>query len=406
MPIAIRKTEPFKIIVLLCLLFSTGPFFTSCGSGGTPSPAKDISRIQHVVFVIKENRTFDNYFGTYPGADGATTGITSNGDSIPLRPTPDSTPGESLCNSWDCSIFAMNSGRMNDFDLSEQGSLEAYTQATEATIPNYWAYARHFALADHYFTSVHGPSLPNYLYMVAAQSGGVINNGTGQPGVACNGEQFGEVTVLDAQGHTSEQAPCFDFPTLLDRLGEAGISWKYYATGGGAMNMLRNSEYWADDFAPSEQIITDAQTGNLSAMSWVFPGSADVDEHPPDSICKGENWTVQVLNAIMQGPDWNSTVVFITWDDFGGLYDHVAPPQIDQFGLGPRVPLLIISPFVKPGSISHTTYEHSSILKFVETRYHLRPLTARDQKASDMLDLFDFQQEPLFPLVLQPRQCP
>jgi phospholipase C len=212
--------------------------------------------------------------------------------------------------------------------------------------------------------------------------------------------------VLDAQGHTSEQAPCFDFPTLLDRLGEAGISWKYYATGGGAMNMLRNSEYWADDFAPSEQIITDAQTGNLSAMSWVFPGSADVDEHPPDSICKGENWTVQVLNAIMQGPDWNSTVVFITWDDFGGLYDHVAPPQIDQFGLGPRVPLLIISPFVKPGSISHTTYEHSSILKFVETRYHLRPLTARDQKASDMLDLFDFQQEPLFPLVLQPRQCP
>jgi phospholipase C len=300
----------------------------------------------------------------------------------------------------------MNGGKMNDFDLSAGGSLDAYTQATEATIPNYWAYARHFALADHYFTSIHGPSLPNYLCMVAAQSGGVIDNGTAQPGAACNGQQIGAVTVLDAQGHTRVQAPCFDFPSLPDRLEEARIRWRYYVTGGGSMNMLRNSEYWADDFVPNEQIITDAQTGNLPAMSWIFSDGADVSEHPPDSICRGENWTVQVLNAIMQGPDWNSTVVFVTWDDFGGLYDHVAPPQVDQFGLGPRVPLLIISPFVKPGSISHTTYEHSSILKFAETRYHLRPLTARDQNASDMHDLFDFQQAPLSPLILQPRQCP
>ena len=97
----------------------------------------------------------------------------------------------------------MNAGKMNDFDLSDGHTLEAYTQATETMIPHYWAYARHFALADHYFTSVHGPSLPNYLYMVGAQSGGVIDNGTGQPGTACNGEQFGAVTVLDAHGDTT-----------------------------------------------------------------------------------------------------------------------------------------------------------------------------------------------------------
>jgi phospholipase C len=300
----------------------------------------------------------------------------------------------------------MNGGKMNDFDLSSGGFLDAYTQATETMIPNYWTYARHFALADHYFTSIHGPSLPNYLYMVAAQSGGVIDNGSSQPGVACNGQQIGAVTVVDAQGHRSLQAPCFDFPSLPDRFEEAGIRWRYYVSGGGSMNMLRNSEYWADDFVPNEQIITDAQTGKLPAMSWIFSDGDDVSEHPPASICRGENWTVQVLNAIMQGPAWDSTVVFVTWDDFGGLYDHVAPPQIDRFGLGPRVPLLIISPFVKPGSISHTTYEHSSILKFAETRYHLRPLTARDRNASDMHDLFDFQQTPLPPLVLQPRQCP
>lgn len=401
----ICKAEPFRIVVCLCLFFAA-LCSTSCDSGGIPSPTKDLSRIQHIVFLIKENHTFDNYFGTFPGADGATTGTISNGDSIPLHSIPDSGGLGNLCNSWDCSILAMNGGLMNQFDLSEGGSLDAYTQATESNIPDYWAYARHFALADHYFTSIHGPSLPNYLYMVAAQSGGVIDNTTAQPGTDCNGEQVGAVTVLDAQGHRSAHAPCFDFPSLPDRLEEAGIRWRYYVAGGGAMNMLRNSEYWADDFAPSEQFIPDALTGNLPAMSWLFPDAADASEHPPSSICKGENWTVQVLNAIMQGPDWNSTVVFVTWDDFGGFYDHVAPPQFDQFGLGPRVPLLVISPYAKPGGIAHTTYEHSSILKFVETRYHLRPLTARDRNSSDMLDLFDFQQAPLPALVLQPRQCP
>jgi phospholipase C len=293
---------------------------------------------------------------------------------------------------------------MNRFDLIGSG-LAPFTQVNEQEIPNYWAYARHFALADRYFTSIHGPSLPNYLYMVAASSGGVIDNGTSQPGKACSGLEVGAVTVVDARGNTTTQAPCFDLPSLPDRLIQAGISWRYYVDGGGAMNLLRNSEYWQNDYAPNEQFIHDAQTGNLPAMSWLFADGADKSEEPPNSICQGENWTVQVLNAVMQGPDWNSTVVFVTWDDFGGFYDHVAPPQVDQFGLGPRVPLLIISPFVKPGSISHTVYEHSSILRFVETRYQLRPLTTRDRNANDMLDVFDFQQSPLPPLILQPRQC-
>jgi len=108
----------------------------------------------------------------------------------------------------------------------------------------------------------------------------------------------------------------------------------------------------------------------------------------------------------MQGPAWNSTAIFITYDDFGGFYDHAAPPQVDQFGLGPRVPLLIISPFAKISYVSHTVYEHSSILKFVETRYGLAPLTARDAGASDMLDSFDFNQTPQPPLILQTRECP
>jgi phospholipase C len=142
----------------------------------------------------------------------------------------------------------------------------------------------------------------------------------------------------------------------------------------------------------------------LPAVSWVLP-PGEKSEHPPNSVCQGENWTVEAVNAVMQGPDWSSTVIFITYDDFGGLYDHVPPPQIDQFGLGPRVPMLIISPFARRGYVSHTQYEHSSVLKFVEARYQLPSLTARDAGASDMLDSFDFSQtQP--PLILSERQCP
>jgi len=112
------------------------------------------------------------------------------------------------------------------------------------------------------------------------------------------------------------------------------------------------------------------------------------------------------MNTLMQGPVWNSTAVFIAWDDFGGFYDHVAPPVLDQLGLGPRVPLLIISPYAKAGYISHTVYEHSSILKFVEARYQFQPLALRDTVASDMQDSFDFTQSPQPPIILQPRNCP
>jgi len=156
---------------------------------------------------------------------------------------------------------------------------------------------------------------------------------------------------------------------------------------------------------PPAQFLADAKAGHLPAVSWLLPPTGE-SEHPPESVCEGENWSVNVLNAVMQGPDWNSTVVFVTWDDFGGLYDHLAPPQVDQFGLGPRVPLLIISPYAKRGYVSHTVYDHTTVLKFIETRYGLRALTSRDAAASNMLDSFDFEQAPQPPLLLQSRTCP
>lgn len=322
---------------------------------------------------------------------------------------PDADQGAYLCNGWDCSLQAMDGGKMDKFDMISGGTLDAYTQATQAEIPNYWAYARQFTLADHYFTSVHGPSLPNHLFAIGAQSGGAIDNGGNPgPGVECDGSSWGTITLIDANGNRSQGSRCFHFKTMPDSLEEAGIPWKYYAEGGGSISLIgsvRNSDLWTKNVTTPEQFLADAKSGNLPAVSWLLP-PGEYSEHPPASMCEGENWTVSVLNALMQGPEWNSTAVFVTWDDFGGYYDHVAPPQVDQFGLGPRVPLLIVSPYAKAGYVSQTVYDHTSVLKFIETRYGLPALTSRDATASNMLDSFDFTKAPQGPMVLQGRTCP
>jgi phospholipase C len=219
---------------------------------------------------------------------------------------------------------------------------------------------------------------------------------------------------MDELGKITPQYPCFDFQTLADRLEDRGISWKYYAPGQGqfgyafsilnAISHIRLTSLWNKHVVSTEEFVQDAISGKLPAVSWVV-GDVWVSEHPPLSVCAGENWTVEQLNAVMRGPDWNSTVVFLTWDDFGGFYDHVPPMVVDRLGFGPRVPLMIISPWAKRGYISHTPLEFSSVLKFVEMRFGLNPLTQRDALANDMFDSFDFNQSPLSALILPTRQC-
>jgi phospholipase C len=410
-----------SITLLASLLVGIAVLLGSPGQSREPERPPvppGLRRIRHIVFIIKENRTFDNYFGTFPGADGATAGTISTGEVIPLGHTPDKTPRD-IGHSWQNALTAIDAGKMDRFDRIPGGNVNgdylAYTQLTEADIPNYFAYARHFVLADHMFSSLTGPSFPNHLYTVGAQSGGAINNPQRTPNVwGCDSDDGATVAVLQADGTTAQEFPCFDFQTLADRLRAAGVTWKYYAPQKGepgyiwsaldAIAHIRLTALWEQHVVPDTQFVEDAAQGTLPAVSWLVTGRAS--EHPPDSTCVGENWTVQQLNAVMQGPQWSSTVVFITWDDFGGFYDHVPPPLVDQFGFGPRVPLLIISPFAKPGVIAHTVYEFSSLLKFVETRYRLTPLTERDQAANDLLESFDFDQPPLPPLLLEPHPCP
>jgi phospholipase C len=378
-----------------------------------------ISRIKHIVFLVKENRTFDNYFGTFPGVDGATSGTISTGDVIPLGQAPDRTPRD-ISHSFQSAVKAIDGGAMDQFDLIPGGNVNgdylSYTQYTENDMPNYFAYARTFVLGDAFFSSLTGPSFPNHLYTVGAQSGGAINNPTSGGVWGCDSPPNATVQIMEDDGTLTRAYPCFDFTTLADSLEAKGLTWKYYAPGQGqsgyiwsaldAIAHIRMTDLWTQHVVPTTDFVQDATNGTLPAVSWVVVGSG-LSEHPPASVCVGENWTVQQINAVMEGPDWNSTAVFLTWDDFGGFYDHVAPPVVDNFGFGPRVPFLIISPWVRSGFIDHTTLEFSSVLKFVEERFGLDPLTARDAQSNDLIEAFDFTQYPLPPLILDDqRACP
>ncbi len=405
---------------LLAVAFLGGSAQAQARSTSKARKQADITVIQHIIFIIKENRSFDNYFGLYPGANGATMGTTSTGQVIPLRHTPDQVVD--IDHEWLAALTAVDNGSMDRFDLIPNGDINgqylAYSQLTQADIPNYYSYAQNFVLADQMFSSVHGDSFENHLYIIAAQDGGVATQKPGIPQSSswgCDAPADFLVQAIDVDdGVISEVFPCFDFQTLADSLDNAGISWKYYAPTQGEMgyvyntydeiNHIRNTSLWTEHVVPDTQFVTDAASGNLAAVSWLVTGVNN--EHPPNSTCEGENWTVQQLNALMQGPDWSTSAVFLTWDDFGGFYDHVAPPPMDIFGLGPRVPMLIISPYAQPGYISHTQYEFASVLKFIEDRYGLTPLTDRDGNANDTTDSFDFSQTPLSPLILQPQTCP
>lgn len=389
-----------------------------------------LSVIQHVVFLIKENRTFDNYFGTFSGADGVTSGPISTGQTIPLGPSPDATYPLDPEHDFGGAIEGMDGGKMDHFDLLDDGNINgnllSYTQFTEAGIPNYFAYARQFVLADRMFSSIKSDSFTNHLYTVAAQDNGAISFRTstkpqGNPGWGCDAPETEQAEIMDSEGNLSEQFPCWDFQTLALDLQSIGVPWKFYAPAEGqvgynfstldAFSNIRNTSLWTTNVVSDTQFASDAMSGNLPAVSWLVNGTEN--DHPGGSaVCNSENWTVQQINAIMQGPDWNSTAIFVTWDDYGGFFDHVAPPTVDAFGLGPRVPLIIISPYARlgtngqPGYVSHTQYEFSSVLKFIEELYGLPPMTQRDAAANDTTDSFDFTQSPRSPYILSTRSCP
>ena len=384
-----------------------------------------IPQIQHIVFIIKENRGFDSMFGLFPGAEGATTGKISTGQVIPLTHGSDAYPRD-LCHSWNCNLVSFDGGRMDKWDVAvdspasacnTNGDYLCYSQYTQADIPNYWNLASTYTLSDHAFSSIHASSFPNHVYTVAAQSGGIIGqpllpNAHGESG--CKSDPGSIVYVMKSNGDIISPFPCFDFTVLTDSLDHAAggpISWRYYSPYNNswnpleAINHVRNGPDWDNHVFLDSQFVTDVQQGTLSAVTWIVTDS-QTSEHPPWSVCQGENWTMRQVDAVMKSSFWNSTAIFIVWDDNGGFYDHVYPPQVDQFGLGPRVPMIIVSPYALPGHVAKTTYEFSSVLKFIEDVFGLPPIATRDANANSVIpDSFNFTQQPLSPINLPQRSC-
>ncbi len=392
---------------------------SSRGRPGAPSPVSGLDKIDHIVFIIKENRSFDQYFGRFPGADGATSGKTSTGDIVPLAEAPDMVQPDPA-HSADAAYLAYDGGRMDYFDripgAVTLGVDHAYTQMRPGDIPNYWAYARRFTLDDHFFSSIMGPTFPNHLVTIAAQNIGVTSNPQNSHNRwGCDAPIGTFVTTRSARGQIGGTAPCFDVPTLVDRLNARHINWRYYAPRQGqpgyiwstldAIRHVRYSHQWDTNVLPWTRFQDDVAHGHLAAVTWLVTDTAE-SEHPPASTCLGENTTVSEVNAIMRSPFWQSTAIVVTWDDFGGFYDHVPPPQENPWGLGPRVPAIVISPYARSGYVDHSVYDFASLLHFVELRFGLRPLTRRDASADPLSGSFDFTARPSRPLLLRPRSCP
>ncbi len=410
------------LLVLVVLLVHDTPARVAQANRSAHLPGRAINTpIEHIVLFVKENRTFDSMFGTFPGADGATTYLDPNNQVHPLNHQPDTLISD-IDHRRAAALLAWNNGQLNQFSLLggaiQNGVDMADSQFYQEDIPNYWAYAQTFSLSDAFFSTVGGPSFPNHLFTIAGEDDDVIDNPSTGPW-GCDAPSGTTVRELHADGITEYVYPCFDFETLADELNANNISWKYYAPGPGtlgyiwsaydAINHIRNGPDWQANVVDPSQFVIDASTGNLPAVSWVVE-DGPVSDHPPAGICAGENYTVNQINAVMQNPDlWASTAMVLNWDDFGGFYDHVLPPSVSvnpYLGYGLRVPAIMISPYARAGFIDHTMYSQPSMLKFVENNFGLPPLTTLDAEANDLANMLDYQQAPLAPLVLQQRTCP
>jgi len=427
----LSREVAFRVLFVLTLMpsivWTTGHFKPQATNKAHTSSSIPI---QHIVFIVKENHSFDNYFGRFLDAHGTTTGevkIKGVDQTIALTPLVDQSPD--YCHVWKCAISDYDNGAMDHFNATGACSTAPYTcyqAATQDQIPNYWTYASNYVLSDETYAPMFGPTFPNRLFTIAAASGDTIDtsaiglprgpNNTNPQGWGCDSLAGSTVLLYNK----SKVFPCFDFSTLGDLMDNAGLSWKYYGPRKGeggyiwsaydAINHIRNGPDWSQHVVPWQNFVQDAQSGNLPAFSWVVPPEG-YSEHPRNSICVGENWTVQQINAVMQGSDWATTAIFLSYDEWGGFYDHEAPVSIDPLGYGFRVPMTIISPYAHVTGnasnphITHTLYEASSVIRFAEGVFNLPSLGKRDAVVNDMMDAFDFSQVWNAPDILSTRNC-
>jgi phospholipase C len=402
-------------------------------------------KIQHVIIIIQENRSFDDLFATFPGADGAKTGLAKcavstkcpKGNTI-VRLKEVQLGNFDLPHSHGNFLTEYDGGKMDGFNQVDLGGtgqdgpagLYAYQYVKPDQIKPYWTMAKQYGLADHMFQTQGSGSFVGHQDLIAGSTSLNSNEAITDEPNSPNGiwgcdSGSGSVTgLLTASGQYKPgngPFPCLNYTTLRDGLDAARLSWKYYEpvwtpNGSGtasiwsafdAIRAVRYGPEWGANVngptsTPETSILTDAANGNLPAVSWLIPDNQNSD-HPQDpqnpqnpkwAPDTGPSWVAQVVNAVGASSAWNTTAIVVIWDDWGGFYDHVSPPQLDYQGLGFRVPMIVISPYARAGYISHTQYEPASILKFIENNWGLARIGTNDRRASDIGGMFDFTQKP------------
>jgi phospholipase C len=426
-----------------------------------------IHKIQHVVIIMQENRSFDTYFGTYPGADGIPHGVcvpdpTNGGCVAPFHDAADKNFGgpHGAANA----TSDIDGGKMDGFVAQAEKGQQCSTtnpacspcQAGQTTkcndvmgyhdareIPNYWTYANDFVLQDHMFEPNSSWSLPEHLFQVSEWSA-FCTSSTNPFSCTNQLQNPNPVSGLDP----ADQTPLYAWTDMTYLLHKNGVSWGYYVFKGsepdcendsavtcqpvaqgaktpGIWNPLPHFQTVHDDgqvgnVQTLSNFFTAAKNGTLPAVSWIDP-NGKVSEHPTGLVSAGQTYVTGLINAIMQSPDWKSTAIFLSWDDWGGFYDHVVPPTVDRNGYGIRVPGIVISPFARQGVIDHQILSHDAYNKFIEDDFlggqRLNPLTdgrpdpRPDVRESNPLlgDLssdFDFNQTPRAPVVLPAHPAP
>ena len=403
------------------------------------NPEAGIHKIRHVIMITQENRSFDSYFGTFPGADGLPAGVClpDPRDGGCRRPWVDHHDSNGNDPHGEVPFDGdYDGGRMDGFVAEAERMLcppgpascrtDVMGHHVGSDIPNYWAYAKNFVLQDHMFEAPGSWSLPAHLYEVSAWSAKCRR--TGVP-MSCKS------TIMPPERLPDRQTP-FAWTDVTWLLHRHHVSWSYYLDHGGVTVDLHNprgvSVHWnplpgftdvhkdgqMSSIRPLKAFYRQAKAGTLPKVSWIAPDFRD-SEHARALVSTGQAYVTRLINAVMRGPDWKSTAIFLTWDDWGGFYDHMLPPQVDSMGYGFRVPALVISPYAKRGFIDHQILSSDAYLKFIEDDFmggaRLNPATdGRPDPRPDVRENasvlgniyydFDFTQTPRPPMTLKP--CP
>ena len=404
----------------------------SCNSRNTGQlPPAATQLIQHVVVIFQENRTPDNLFHDpvliSRGADIATSGVNSHGQVIQLGQVD-------LANYYDARhshvdfVNMYDGGKMDGADLIPIVCGKGVTNCpppnpqfmyvNPADVQPYFQLAEQYTFGDRMFQTNQGPSFPAHQFIISGTSAPTATsdlfaaeNLSGSPPAGCIALSGTTVYMIDPSGNeSSAQYPCFEHPTLTDLLDANGVSWRYYAPSAGSIwtgpdaiqhicqpqsqggQLVCTGSAWSNVIIPQTQVLTDISNNQLAGVTWVIPDSPASDH--PGASTDGPSWVGSIVNAIGNSPYWSHTAIFVTWDDWGGWYDHVAPKVINSYEYGFRVPLIVVSPYAKSGYISHNTHDFGSFLKFVEEVYRLPSLGYADAPADDLSDCFDFRQTP------------